>query len=126
MYKPSYKPISEALHAALAREGVYVGGTAGYPRVELHTFIEASPLDKGDSVRTLTCTIESVSNTSMEAAAGMNGDNMQLLGSFTYTDAEFSVIGIVPTQLQDITENTDSQKVLYHVFQTVDIYVQQL
>lgn len=126
MYKSSYQNIAAALHAALAREGVNVGGTAGYPRVECHSFIENTPQDKEGSVRVLTCTVESMSTVSPEDAAEMNAGNLERLGSFTYEDTDFKVIGLVPTQLQDLTETSDPQKILHRVLQTIDIYVQQL
>lgn len=125
MYKSSYKKIAQALHATLSREGVTVGGTAGYPRVECHSFIENAPLDKDGSVRVLACTVESMSTVSPEDAARMNADNLERLGSFEYQDSDFKVIGIVPTQLQDLTETSDPQKILHRVLQSIDIYVQQ-
>lgn len=125
MYRSSYKPLAQALHAALAREGVYVGSTAGYPRVECHSFIENAPLDKDGSVRVLACTIESMSTVSPEDAASMNADNLERLDSFEYQDSDFKVIGIVPTQFQDMTETSDPQKILHRALQSIDIYVQQ-
>lgn len=125
MYKSSYKPIAQALHAALAREGVYVGSTAGYPRVECHSFTENAPLDKDGSVRVLACTVESMSTVSPEAAAAMNAENLERLGSFEFEDSDFRVLGIVPTQFQDMTETSDPQKILHRALQSIDIYVQQ-
>ena len=125
MYRSSYKPLAQALHAALAREGVYVGSTAGYPRVECHSFIENAPLDKDGSVRVLACTVESMSTVSPEAAAAMNAENLERLGSFEFEDSDFRVLGIVPTQFQDMTETSDPQKILHRALQSIDIYVQQ-
>lgn len=125
MYRSSYKPLAQALHAALAREGVYVGSTAGYPRVECHSFIENAPLDKDGSVRVLACTVESMSTVSPEAAAAMNAENLERLGSFEFEDSDFRVLGIVPTQFQDLTETSDPQKILHRALQSIDIYVQQ-
>lgn len=131
MYNPSYQPVAEALHVTLAREGVHVGDTAAYPRVECHSFVENTPQDKGDAVRVLACVVESMSVTSPEEAAGMNADNLaliQTLDGYIYTSGTttFEVIGIVPTQFQDMTETSDPQKILYRALQSIDIYVQQI
>ena len=128
MYKPSYKPLSQAIHAALAREGVAIGNTAAVPRVEVHSFVEAQPQDKGDALRVLSCVVESISNVSMEDAAGMNATNLEKLAGVQVTGdtPEYRVIGSVPTQLQESTDTTDTQMIEYHVSQNIDFYVQQL
>lgn len=125
MYKSSYKAIAQALTAALTRPGVFVGGTADYPRVEIHTFVENPPTDKGDAVRVLSCIVESMSTTSPEDAATMNAENLELLDGFAYEGEDFSVIGWTPVQLQNLTETSDPQLILHRVLQTIDIYVQQ-
>lgn len=126
MYSSSYKPIATALATLLSRSGVQVGGGAGYPRIELHTFIENPPSDKGGVVRVLSCIVESMSNRGAAAAATLNDENLALLGGWTYTGTDFSIMGVVPTQLQELTETSDPQIILYRVLQTIDIYVQQL
>ena len=126
MYSSSYASIASSLVTTLSREGVPVNGTAGYPRVELHTFIENPATDKGGAVRVLSCIVESMSNKSAADAATMNAGNLALLGAMTYTGTDFRLVGIVPTQLQELTESTDPQMILYRVLQTIDIYIQQL
>ena len=126
MYKSSYKAIASALATTLSRAGVSVNGTAGYPRVELHTFIENTPSDKGGAVRVLSCIVESMSAKGAADAASMNADNLALLGAMTYTGTDFALVGIVPTQMQELTETSDPQMILYRVLQTIDIYIQQL
>ncbi len=128
MYKSAYKFIAEALRTTLSagRTGIYFGGTAAYPRVECHTFIENPPQDKGDSVRVVSVIVESISIKSAADAAQMNADNLALLGDLSAADTDFKVIGTVPTQLQEIPETSDTQKILYRVLQSIDIYVQQL
>ena len=126
MYKSSYKTIAAALRTALTRQGVFVGGTAGYPRVQLHSFVENTPQDKGDAVRVLSCVVETNSTKSAVDAATINDTNVQLLGSFSYTGTDFRAFGVVPTQLQEFTETSDPQQILYRVLQSIDIYVQQL
>ena len=126
MYRSAYKPIFEELNQRLAREGVYVGKSADYPRVEVHTIVENQPTDKGDSVRVLSCVLESMSTTSMEEAATMNGDNLEVLDAFRYEDEQFRVVGVVFTGMNEMTETSDTQMILYRVIQNADIYVQQL
>lgn len=128
MYKSAYKFIAEALRTTLSagRTGIYFGGTAAYPRVECHTFIENPTQDKGDAVRVMSVIVESISIKSAADAAQMNADNLALLDGLSTTDPEFAVVGVVPTQLQEIPETADTQKILYRVLQTIDIYIQQL
>lgn len=126
MYSSSYKSIATALASLLSRTGVQVGGGAGYPRIELHTFIENPATDKGGAVRVLSCIVESMSNRGAAAAATMNAENLAMLGGWTYTGTDFAIVGVVPTQLQELTETSDPQIILYRVLQTIDIYVQQL
>lgn len=126
MYKSCYKTIRAALVSALTRAGVHVGGTAGYPRVEPHSFVENPPQDKGDALRVLNCIVESLSVKSSTEAAEINDANVALLEAFNFADTSFRVVAVVPTQLQNLTETSDPQKILYRVLQTIDIYVQQL
>lgn len=126
MYSSSYKTIAAVLVSALEREGVAVGNTASYPRIELHTFIEAPAMDKGNAVRVLSCIVESMSNRSAGLAADMNAENLSRLGALAYSGEDFAIVGIVPTQLQELTETSDPQLILYRVLQSIDIYIQQL
>ena len=46
--------VYKALRSALTRKGINVGGTASYPRVEIHTITESAPMDKaGDMLKGL-------------------------------------------------------------------------
>jgi hypothetical protein len=128
MYKASYKPVSQAIHSALAREGVAIGNTAAVPRVEVHTFVENPSTDKGGAVRVLACVIESVSSKSMEDASGMNATNLEKLDGVRVSGdtPEFRIMGWLTTQLQEQTATSDTQQIEYHVLQSIDFYVQQL
>ena len=138
MYRSAYKPVFEELHRRLARPGVFIGNTAGYPRVEVHTIVENQPTDKGNAVRVLSCVLESMSTSSMEEAATMNEYNLGLLQDFRYEGmfsddfsedfqltGEFRVVGVVFTGMNELAETSDTQTVIYRVLQNVDIYVQQ-
>lgn len=124
-YKSAYKAIAASLRTALARTGVNTGGTAAYPRVELHSWIENEPMDKGATIRTLTCTMESISTASPDAAYTMNADNLAVLSDWTYTGSDFNVFGIVPRQMQDMQE-VGENATYYRLLQTIEIFIQQL
>ena len=123
----AYRDVYTALVSALAREGVSVGKTASYPRVEIDTFLEGERLDKEGAIRQITCNIESISNTSLSQAATMNEENLELL-----TKAELDVgtdwvcLGIIPAQLQDLTETSDTNKILYRLNQSVNIFLERI
>ena len=57
--------VYKALRARLTRKGVFVGGTADYPRVEIHSVTESAWLDKG-SVKSVTCIVECISDRRMQ------------------------------------------------------------
>lgn len=125
-YASAYKFLSTFLNAALAREGVAVGNTAGYPRVEIHDFTEQQPIDKALSVRVISCVVESISIVSPEEAEQMNADNLTQIEESGIVGTEFTFVGAVPTQLTETTEATDTAPALYRVLQTIDFYIQQL
>ena len=125
-YASAYKFLSVRLHDLLAREGVAVGNTAGYPRVELHDFTEAQPGDKTQAVRIISVVLECISTASPEEAAQMNADNLALLDGCYTADEHFRLFGYVPTQLTETTEAVDTAPVLYRALQTIDFYIQQL
>ena len=98
----AYRPVYAAFLDRLAREGVYTGGTGGYPRVEVHSVREGERLDKEGQLRQMTMTIESISTKSMTEAAMMNEENLELLtAQDLMLDDHWLCIGITPTQLQD-------------------------
>lgn len=139
MYRSAYRPVFEELHRRLQRPGVFVGNTAGFPRVEVHSIVENQPTDKAASVRVISCVLESMSSKSMEQAARMNEYNLGVLQDFRYSGAfasdystdfqltgDFRVVGVVWTGMNELAETTDTQAVIYRILQNIDIYVQQL
>ena len=105
----------------LERDGVQVGGGAGYPRVELHSFTEQPPQDKGGGLRELTVVMESISSSSYGEAVEMNSENLTRVAWQEPETEHFRVIGIVPDTLTDMTEQADTQTVLYRQLQTLRI-----
>ena len=82
-------------------------------------------MDKGGSVRVLALTVESMTTSSLVAADTLNEGNLALLDTMNGTRAgAFRIVGIVPTQLQDLTETSDTQRIIYRLLQGLDIYVE--
>lgn len=127
IFSSAYKAVVSGLQRLLARTGVYVGEGAGYPRVEVHTVTESERLDKGGDLRRLSLTVESISNVSMSECNGLLQENLDLLaaGGLDVTPDGFAVVGVIPTQLQDLTESSDTNKIIYRLLQQVDIIVQR-
>ena len=78
-YRSSQAEIYKALRQRLARNGVAVGETAGYPRVEIHSFAENAPTDKDGQVRSVSVIVESMSAQSYGHAVAMNEENLDRL-----------------------------------------------
>ena len=67
--------VFKGLRFALTRTGVYVGGTAEYPRVEIHSVTESEWMDKG-WLKRITCVVECISDRRMVDVVEMNQDNL--------------------------------------------------
>ena len=122
----AYGDIYSALKARLDRPGVRVGGTAGYPRVEIHSIREGERQDKDGALRVVTMTVESISKSSLGEAVAMNDGNLRLL---TETEIEidgWDCLGVVPTQLQDLSETSDSAKIIYRILQEVSVFLEKV
>lgn len=124
----AYGPLRASVVACLKAAGLKAGGTAGYPRVEVHSVLETERLDKAGSVRRLSLVVESISGGSLTESADMNETAMDALTAEGALSAGTSwrVFGVTPTQLQELTETTDSAKILYRTLQTYDILVERL
>ncbi len=127
IFTSAYKAVVTALQSLLARAGVYVGEGAGYPRVEVHTVTESERLDKGGNLRRLSLTVESISTQSMNECNALLQENLDRLaaGQLAVAPEGFELVGIVPQQLQDLTESSDTANIIYRLLQSVDIYVQR-
>lgn len=122
----AYRDLYTALVSTLTREGIHVGGTAGYPRVEVNTIREQERLDKEGALRQLTVVVESISNTRLSEAVTMNEDNLRLLTETELQIDGWTCLGILPTQLQDATETTDSNKILYRLMQEFTVWMEKI
>lgn len=122
----AYSAVYSAVVSRLKRHGVTVGKTAGYPRIEVHTITEGERQDKEGSVRQLNLTVESIGNASMEATAQMNEDNIRLLTSQLDLQDGWDCMGVVPDQLQDLTESSDTAKIIYRLLQSFTVWIQRV
>lgn len=122
----SYAGVYAAVVARLTRNGVTVGRTAGYPRVEVHTITEDGRADKAGAVRQVGLTVESIGNASMVATAAMNQENIERLTGEALTLPEgWRCLGVVPDQLQVLTESADTARIIYRLLQTFTVWVER-
>ena len=121
----AYDAVYSAVVSRLTRAGVTVGKTAFLPRIEVHTITEGNRQDKGGAVRVVSLTVESMSNASLGAATEINEKNLKLLTQSALSMTGWDFVGIVPDQLQDLTESSDSDKIVYRLLQSFDVYVQK-
>lgn len=118
--------VFKAMRSALNRAGVNVGGTAGYPRIEIHTITESEFLDKGNTLKRMTCIVECMSTERMADVLEMNEENLKrMLEQSLNLDSGWHIVGIEPGQAQELTESTETQAILYRLMQNVTIYVER-
>lgn len=120
-----YRTIYNALVTRLTREGVVVGRTASIPRVEIHSIREQERLDKDGALRQLSVTVESMSNRSLGEAVTMNEDNLKLLTEYELELDGWTCLGILPVQLQDLSETSDTNKIVYRLLQEFSIFLEK-
>lgn len=117
--------VYKAVRQALTRTGVYVGETAEYPRVEIHSITESEWLDKG-SLKSVSCIVECISDKRIADVIEMNAENLRrMLESQLNLDKGWKVVGVIPGQLQSLTETTETKEILYRLLQNITIYVQR-
>lgn len=124
-HESGYDPVYSAVVARLSRAGVVVGRTARYPRVEVHTITEGVRLDKEGELRELHLTVESIGNSSMAETADINERNIELLTSELVLPEGWTCIGVLPDQLQDMTESSDTAKIIYRLLQSFTLWVER-
>ena len=125
-YRSAQGEVYKALRKQLLRDGIPVGETANYPRIEIHSFTENAPTDKDGMVRTLSCVVESMSVKSYGDAVTMNEGNLErLLEDGWGIDKGFMILGIIPDQLTELTETLETQEILYRQLQRINISIWQ-
>jgi hypothetical protein len=117
--------VFKGLRASLTRSGVNVGGTADYPRIEIHSITESEWLDKG-SIKRITAVVECISNKRMTDVLEMNEANLaRILGDKLMLSEGWKVSGVVTGQAQELTETSDTNAIIYRLMQNVTIYVER-
>lgn len=117
----------KAMRAQLLRPGIPIGETAGFPRVEIHSFIENAPSDKDGSLHQLSCVVESMSTRSYGDAVEMNEKNLaRLLAAGWHAIGNgMTVISVMPDQLTELSETLDTQEILYRQLQRINVIIWQ-
>ena len=125
-YRSAQGEVYKALRRQLLRDGIPVGETANYPRIEIHSFTENAPTDKDGMVRSLSCVVESMSVKSYGDAVTMNEGNLErLLEDGWGIDMGFTILGITPDQLTELTETLETQEILYRQLQRINVLIWQ-
>lgn len=123
-HESAYGPFYSDVVARLTRAGVTVGRTSFYPRIEVHSITESERLDKEGQLRQFQFTVESIGNASLAATAAMNEANIELLTSEISLPEGWRCLGIIPGQLQDLTESADTAKIIYRLLQGFTAWVE--
>lgn len=126
-YTSAQGEVYKALRTQLLRDGISVGDTADFPRVEIHSFAENAPTDKDGIVRTVSCTVESMSTRSYGDAVAMNEGNLERLSEegWHVLGKGFTILRVVPDQLTELTEVLDTQDILYRQLQRINVIIWQ-
>ena len=118
--------VFKGLRSSLTRTGVNVGGTADYPRVEIHSITESEWLDKG-WLKRITCVVECLSDKRIADVVEMNRENLsRMLEQSMALDENWTLVGFVAGQAQELTETTDTKAIIYRLLQNMTIYVERL
>ena len=125
-HESAYGEVYSAVVARLERPGVRVGKTAGYPRVEVHSITESERLDKEGQLRQLGLTVESIGNASLAETVAMNETNIERLTSDLALPDGWTCVGVLPDQLQDLTETADTAKIIYRLLQTFTVWIERV
>ena len=117
--------VFKGLRSALTRKGVNVGGTADFPRVEIHTISESEWLDKG-WLKRISCVVECMSDKRIADVVEMNEENLlRLMEKSIDLGSEWKIIGMVAGQAQELTETTDTKAIIYRLLQNMTVYVER-
>jgi len=124
-HESAYAPVYAAIVSRLEREGVTVGKTAHYPRIEVHSITEGERQDKEGQIRQLGLTVESIGNASLLETTAMNEENIERLTAELVLPEGWRCLGVLPNQLQDLTESSDTAKIIYRLLQSFTVWVER-
>lgn len=124
----AYKALRATLTDRLSRDGVFVGTTAGYPRIEIHSITENERLDKDGNLRNMTAVIEVMTTDSLVHAHELNDENLGILCNPALDPSAYGyrLVGQVITQLQDLPETSDTQTTIYRMLQNIDFFLEKI
>lgn len=118
--------VFKGLRSVLTRTGVNVGGTADYPRVEIHSITESEWLDKG-WLKRITCVVECLSDKRIADVVEMNNENLvRMLENSIALDKGWKIVGVIAGQAQELTETTDTKAIIYRLLQNMTLYVERV
>lgn len=111
------------LMQAMRRQGVIVGGSAGYPRAEIVSVNEQSVLDKGGEVRQVLVTIDSMSNKGLGEAFEINQNNLDRIKDADDSTSSYQILGVAEGNTTAREDMSDTQVVFYRVTNNLTFYL---
>lgn len=111
------------LMQAMRRQGVIVGGSAGYPRAEIVSVNEQSVLDKGGEVRQVLVTIDSMSNKGLGEAFEINQKNLDRIKDADDSTPNYQILGVAEGNTTAREDMSDTQVVFYRVTNNLTFYL---
>lgn len=111
------------LTQAMQRQGVIVGGSAGYPRAEIVSVNEQSVLDKGGEVRQVLVTIDSMSNKGLGEAFEINQHNLDRIKDADDSTSSYQILGVTEGNTTAREDMSDTQVVFYRVTNNLTFYL---
>lgn len=114
----SYRYIKKSLFKAVVSlvkgiDPTWIDKGVKYPKIDLHSWIENTPIDKEDSVREISFIVEAYSNKSYDEAVTMADTVAQKLCNEGVEVEGAEVIAIVPDGTEEIEEQDNNNIVLY-------------
>lgn len=119
--------VYKAIRAKLVGSGATVGGTANYPRIEIHSVVEDTPVTKDNSLRSITANIECISDERVADIVSLADTCIeQIFDEAGLPMDKWSLVGVVPGQIRLFDEEStqDASAVIYRLLQDVTVWVE--
>lgn len=119
--------VYKAIRAKLVGSGATVGGTANYPRIEIHSVVEDAPVTKDNSLRSITANIECISDEKVTDIVSLADTCIeQIFDEAGLPMDKWSLVGVVPGQIRLFDEEStqDASAVIYRLLQDVTVWVE--
>ena len=119
--------VYKAIRAKLVGSGATVGGTANYPRIEIHSVVEDAPVTKDNSLRSITANIECISDEKVADIVSLADTCIeQIFDEAGLPMGKWSLVGVVPGQIRLFDEEStqDASAVIYRLLQDVTVWVE--